>query len=113
MSPSEESVLFRQGKQTEQDLKSHQTSRAEAKEEMAKATAIREKDHAAYAKESAEYKTNIGALAKAIAAVESGALGTFLQSSAALAIRKLAINGPSMSDTDRQDLLAFLSKQQY
>jgi chromosome segregation ATPase len=95
--------------QTEQDLKSHQTSRAEAKDEMAKATALREKDHAAYAKESAEYKTNIGALAKAIAAVESGALGTFLQSSAALAIRKLAINGPNMDDVARQDLLAFLS----
>jgi len=52
--------------QLEADLKEHETSRAEAKEAMAAATALREKEAAAFAKFSEDSKTNLAALAKAI-----------------------------------------------
>merc|ERR1719265_1339549 len=51
--------------QLEADIKQHQADRAAAKEAMAKATEIREKEAAAYAKESAEDKANLDALEKA------------------------------------------------
>merc|ERR1719253_2353051 len=34
--------------------------------------------------------------------------GGFLQTSTAQIVRKIALNGPEMSDADRQDLLAFM-----
>merc|ERR1719284_2308453 len=43
-------------KQTKSDLKAAQTSRAEAKDAVAKATALREKEASAYAKESGDFK---------------------------------------------------------
>merc|ERR1719253_732263 len=52
-------------KQTKADLKSDQDSRAEAKAAVAKATALREKEAAAFAQESGEFKTNIAAMKKA------------------------------------------------
>merc|ERR1712217_644357 len=56
---TETKALTERKAQTEADLKEHQTSRADAKESMAKATALREKEAAAYAKEKAEYDANI------------------------------------------------------
>merc|ERR550514_2359169 len=44
-------------KQLESDLKAHQTDRAAAKETIAKATAIREKEAAAFAKTESDLKT--------------------------------------------------------
>jgi len=97
-----------QKQQMEQDLKDHQVARSEAKEAISKATAIREKDKAAYDKESTEYKTNLGAMKSAIAAIEKGMGGGFLQTTTAQIIRNIALNGPSMQDADRQDLLTFM-----
>jgi len=94
--------------QLEQDLKDHQTGRSEAKEAIAKATAIREKDAAAHGQESAEYKSNVAALKGAIEAVSKGMAGGFLQTSTAQIIRRIALSGPPMNDVDRQDLLAFM-----
>merc|ERR1719502_277675 len=91
---------------------SAQTARAEAKETIAKATAIREKEHAAFVKEETEYKSNIEALQGAIKAISSGMAGGFLQTNTAAVVRKIALTGPNMEDTDRQDLLAFLSGKQ-
>merc|ERR1719424_106009 len=55
-------------KQLEAELKDAQVSRVEAKDAIAKATAIREKEAAAYAKTKADAEANIGALSKAIPA---------------------------------------------
>merc|ERR1712079_873882 len=74
-------------KQTEADLKEHQTSRAEAKAAMEEATAIRDKEAAAFAKLQEDSETNLGALAKAIPAVERGMKGSFLQTSASSLLR--------------------------
>merc|ERR1719353_2768041 len=64
-------------KQMKADLKTAQTDRA-----VAKATALREKEAAAFATESGELKTNIAATKKATPAIERGVGGgAFLQSS--------------------------------
>ncbi len=73
------------------------------------ATAIREKEAAAYAEENADSLANIGALNKAVAALEKGMAGSFLQSSAANVLRKVVLSRQDLFDADRQDLLSFLS----
>mmetsp|Transcript_83427 Transcript_83427/g.131366 ORF Transcript_83427/g.131366 Transcript_83427/m.131366 type:complete len:714 (-) Transcript_83427:47-2188(-) len=98
--------------QLEDEVKSAQVSRAEAKEAIAKATAIREKEAAAFKKESSEYTSNIDALKGAIQAISTGMSGGFLQTSTAALVRKIALNGPNMEDADRQELLSFLSGKQ-
>jgi chromosome segregation ATPase len=95
--------------QLEDEVKSAQTARADAKATIAKANAIREKEAAAFAKESGEYKSNIDALQGAIAAISKGMSGGFLQTNRAAVLRKIALSGPNMEDMDRQELLAFLS----
>merc|ERR1719159_1503714 len=75
--------------QLEQDLEAHQTDRDAAKEAIAKATEIREKEAAEFAKENAEDLANLDALKKAIAAIEKGMYGAFLQSDAASVLRKV------------------------
>ena len=59
---------------------------------MAKAAALREKEAAACAKEKTEYAANSAALGKAIAAIESGRAGSFIQTPAAkLLVRYAAV----------------------
>jgi len=94
--------------QLEADLKAHKADRAAAKEAIAKATALREKEATAFAKESGDLKTNIDALAKAIPAIEKGMGGAFLQTTSAAAVRDLSVS-MDMSNVDRQMLAAFLS----
>jgi len=89
--------------------KEHQTSRAEAKAAMEKATAIREKEAAAFAKFQEDSTTNLGALAKAIPAVEQGMKGAFLQTTSAMVLRRFTMEKAILPDETRQELLAFLS----
>jgi chromosome segregation ATPase len=95
--------------QTKADLKAAQVDRSDAKAAMASATAIREKEAAAYAEEHSVYTTNIAAIAKAVGALEKGVGGSFLQTSAAQAVRRIALDKQDMLDSDRQMLLSFLS----
>jgi len=79
---------------------------------MAKATALREKEAAAFATESSDLKTNVAALGKAIGAIEAGTAGSFLQSSASVsALQKMTVDA-DMSSADRDMLTAFLSQGQ-
>jgi len=98
--------------QTEASLKEHQDSRAAAKDAMQKATAIREKEAAAFAALDAEYKANIAALTKAVASLEKGMAGTFLQTTDAGLVRRYAMEKAELPDLTRQELLAFLSGSQ-
>merc|ERR1719201_2957493 len=98
--------------QLDDEVKAAISQRAEAKGAIAKATAIREKEAASFKKESAEYKSNIGAMKSAISAISSGMSGGFLQTQTAAMVRNIALNGPNMEDTDRQEVLAFLSGKQ-
>merc|ERR1719387_3423095 len=72
-----------------EDLKQHQVDRSAAKEAIAEATALREKEAASYATESSELKANIAAITKAVAALEKGMAGAFLQTNTAGVLRTL------------------------
>jgi len=76
---------------------------------MAEATAIREKEAAAFAKESGDLKTNIAAVGKAVAALEKGQAGAFLQTDSAAVLSRLVENDEKLVDVDREDLTAFLA----
>jgi len=95
--------------QLAQELISDTNGRAEAKATMATSTALREKEASAHAKDAALLNSNIQALAGAIAAISNGVAGAFLQTGLAATVRKIVLDGPSMDDADRQDVMAFLS----
>jgi len=95
--------------QLKEDLKNHQNDRAAAKTAMAEATALREKENAAFNTVESETSTNIAGIEKAIAAIEKGAGGAFVQTTAAASVKQLVMNIQKMMDADRQDLLSFLS----
>merc|ERR1719198_977635 len=75
---------------------------------MAEATAVREKEAAAFAAATGDLKTNLAGLEKAIAAIEKG-MGGFLQTSTASLLKKIVMNKDNMLDADRQDVMSFLS----
>merc|ERR1712224_1147338 len=51
----------------------------------------------------------IAGMEEAIASIEKGMAGAFLQTTAAATIKKLAMNSQKMMDADRQDILSFLA----
>jgi len=98
--------------QLEKDLKEHRANVADAKQTISTATALRQKEAAAFAKESSDLKTNLAALGKATAAIEGGMAGSFLQNTAATAILQRITLDADMSSPDREMLSAFLSQGQ-
>merc|ERR1740115_674823 len=96
-------------KQLEAELKEAQVNRVEAKDAIAKATAIREKEAATYAKVKSDAEANIGALSKAIPAIEKGMGGAFLQTSSATVLRQIS-ESANMIPADRDILASFLSE---
>jgi len=95
--------------QAESDLKMHQASRAVAKHVMAQATALREKEAAAFAAYDEEAKTSIAALSKATPAIENGMSTSFLQTSEASMLRTFTMEKADLPEESRQELLVFLS----
>jgi hypothetical protein len=93
----------------EADLKSAQAGRVEAKDTIGKAEALRSKEAKAFAAKKAELDSNIGALAKAIPAIEKGMSGAFLQTKAASVLREISMNAEMIS-ADRDLLASFLSE---
>jgi septal ring factor EnvC (AmiA/AmiB activator) len=98
--------------QVEEDLATAQADKASAKTAIAEATGIREKEAAAFASEKAEYEANIAAIGKAVAALEKGMAGAFLQTSGVQALQKLAQDSKKLFDDDRDKILSFLSGQE-
>jgi peptidoglycan hydrolase CwlO-like protein len=97
-------------KQLETDVKNHKADREAAKTAIAEATALREKEAAAFAKASGDLKTNIAALEKAIPAIEKGMGSGFLQTTSASVVKQLSID-MDMSNVDRQMLASFLGSK--
>jgi len=95
--------------QLDSDIKDHKADRAEGKDALAKATALRAKEATAYAKLKSELETNLSAMAAAIKAIEGGMAGSFLQTTAAGALRRLAVDA-DMPSVDRDELTSFLSQ---
>merc|ERR1719327_1889727 len=79
-------------KQLESEPKDGQVSRVEAKDTIAKSTALREKEAKAFASKKAESDANIGALSKAIPAIEKGMAGAFLQTTAGARLQEISVN---------------------
>ena len=95
--------------QLEADLAKHKKDREDAKAAIASATAQREKENTAFVDESTESKANIAACKKAIDAITKGMAGSFLQSDAAGALRKLVLARDSLDRYTRNMLTEFLS----
>jgi len=93
--------------QLEHELQDHKAARDDGKSSMARATSLREKEAAEYAKEKSELDSNIAALGKAIQAIEQGMTG-LLQTSTAQMLQRLTM-ASDLSNFDRQMVLAFLS----
>eukprot|EP00747_Dinoflagellata_sp_TGD_P159418 gnl/TRDRNA2_/TRDRNA2_177886_c3_seq4.p1 gnl/TRDRNA2_/TRDRNA2_177886_c3~~gnl/TRDRNA2_/TRDRNA2_177886_c3_seq4.p1 ORF type:complete len:692 (+),score=271.79 gnl/TRDRNA2_/TRDRNA2_177886_c3_seq4:93-2168(+) len=96
--------------QLESDVTKHKSDREAAKKAIATATEVREKEAKAFAEKSGDYKANIAAMKKAVAAIEKGSGGAFLQTQSAVVLRQITENAESISDTDRDVLVSFLSQ---
>jgi len=96
-------------KQLEVELKDAQVARVEAKDAIASGTALREKEAAAFATKKSESDMNIGALSKAIPAIEKGMGGAFLQTIAGARLQDISVN-VEMDPSDRDALASFLSQ---
>jgi septal ring factor EnvC (AmiA/AmiB activator) len=97
--------------ETKEGLKQDQSDRSAAKEAIADATAMRKKENAAFVAEKDDYVANIAAIRKAVAALEKGMAGSFLQTESAAVLKRI-LNSPTTKDMleeDRQTLLSFLS----
>jgi len=110
--PSEITATEEKLTQTKADLKKAQADRAAAKEAMAAATAIREKEAAAFAAYKSETDATIKAIVGAVAALEKGVAGGFLQTTSAQVLRDFLRNDMDIGESDRQTLTSFLSAEQ-
>merc|ERR1719271_2132750 len=97
--------------QLDQELIQHKQDREAANQDLAKATAIREKEHAEYLELTGESKENLDAMTSAIAALEKGMGGGFLQSKTSLMDRlhKILNSAQSLDAYQRSTVTAFLS----
>jgi len=99
------------------DVELHKKDRAAAKAAIEAAVEIRKKEAAAAKTESVNNQVYIKALEKAIAALEKGMAGAFLQTSAATVLKRLLQSDSpiigNLVDADRQDLAAFLDAPAY
>jgi len=91
------------------DLKQAQTDRSAAKDAMAEATALREKEAAAFASFKADHDTDIAAIAKAVEAISKGVAGSFLQTPAAQVLQHVISKG-DLPQGDQETITAFLSQ---
>jgi len=99
--------------QLDADLKKHKADRESAKAAMSEASALREKEAKAYGAEKTEADSNIAAITSAVSALEKGMAGAFLQTTAAQALKKIALQSTNIAnDADRQTLIAFLQGSQ-
>merc|ERR1712032_1575975 len=108
--PNEIKAAVEKLSQLKADVKQHQTDKQAAKDAMAEATAIREKEAAAFAKEKSYFDSTITAITKAVAGLERGVAGGFLQTSAAATL-KTVVQTADMEEADRTMLTSFLSGQ--
>jgi len=95
--------------QLDDDLVQHKADRKAAKAAMAEASAIREKQASAYAATKSEFDANIGAIGKAVAALEKGMAGSFLQSRSASVLSHVVQSREDLAESDRQEITAFLT----
>jgi len=93
------------------DLKQHQSDRHTAKEAMAAAKAVREKEAATFAALKSEADANIAATTGAIKAIEKGMGGAFIQTSSGQRLSQLVVSSNKMDDYAREEITAFLANK--
>eukprot|EP00405_Crypthecodinium_cohnii_P024889 CAMPEP_0206493836 /NCGR_PEP_ID=MMETSP0324_2-20121206/47289_1 /ASSEMBLY_ACC=CAM_ASM_000836 /TAXON_ID=2866 /ORGANISM="Crypthecodinium cohnii, Strain Seligo" /LENGTH=534 /DNA_ID=CAMNT_0053977215 /DNA_START=24 /DNA_END=1624 /DNA_ORIENTATION=+ len=108
LAPALEGTTSKKAK-TEEELSASNKEREACKTAVAEATALREKEKAAFDALLGDSKANLAALNKAIAALERGMSGGFLQTQAASTLRHLVTNKKDLDENDRQTILSFLS----
>jgi len=92
----------------EQEIGEHKKDREAAKNDLAEATNLRDKESKEYDALAADAKTNIEALGSAIPAIEKGMGGAaFLQLPVGRKIQSLVQSFPDMDPMDRSDLQSF------
>jgi len=101
------------GKKTqfEKDLEDHKADRAAANKAMGEATALRNKEEAAFKKEHSEGQAETASMSSALASLEGGVAGAFVQTKAASHLKNIVTHW-DMEDADRQTVLSFLSGKQ-
>jgi len=91
-------------------LKKSKADRSAAKTAIAEATALRGKEASTFAEFKADHEANIAAIAKAVAAVEKGAAGGFLQTPAAQVVQR-AVTKVDLGESAQEEVFAFLSQR--
>merc|ERR550514_747686 len=100
--------------QLDQELIQHKQDREAAQQDLAKATTIREKEHAEYLELTGESKENLDAMISAIAALEKGMGSGFLQSKTSLMdqLHKILNAAQSLDTYQRNTVTSFLAGTQ-
>merc|ERR1719506_1930967 len=100
--------------QLDGELIQHKQDREAANQDLAKATAIREKEHAEYLELTGESKENLDAMTSAVAALEKGMGSGFLQSKTSLMDRlhKILNTAQSLDAYQRSTVTSFLAGTQ-
>merc|ERR1719506_1746430 len=100
--------------QLDGELIEHKKDREAANQDLAKATAIREKEHAEYLELTGESKENLDAMTSAVAALEKGMGSGFLQSKTSLMDRlhKILSVAQSLDAYQRTTVTSFLAGKQ-
>jgi len=97
--------------QVTEELKQHKQDRADAKQDLQKATKIREKENAAYVEAAGDAKANIDAMNGAIKTLEQGmGAGAFIQTPVASQLKNLVASVSSVDANDREEVMAFLEQ---
>jgi len=94
--------------QLESEIEQEKQDEASAKQALAEAISIREKDTESFAAEQADQKANIAAIDRALESLRKGT-GGFLQSAAAKVVGRLMVD-VELSNADRDALTDFLSQ---
>jgi len=97
--------------QLDKDLADHKAEKGAAQTAMKEAAALRNKEEAAFKKEFSDGSAETATMTKAIASLEGGLAGSFLQTNAASDLHQL-IKNADMEDSDRQAMLSFLGGKQ-
>jgi len=94
-----------------EELVAHKADREGAKADIEEATMLRAKEADAYAAEKADSEYNIGAMAKAIPALEKGMGGAALiQEVGGDRLKKVIASSSHIDDADRRNVMAFLEE---
>jgi peptidoglycan hydrolase CwlO-like protein len=94
--------------QIEEELKGHKTDREEATSTVGTATEQRDKDKKAFDAYAAEAKANIASVTKAVEALRKGLGDSFLQSGAAVTLKRVLLNTNTLSSFDQEEVEDFL-----